>query len=93
MLIGSKQRLSTFHDPSSLVSLMIKGTKRLVSVNICSVKGNSASIFLTKMSPGIFVIKIKRMIIIFGRVKLRFGCDKSPVTIFGRQISAANFVE
>ena len=37
----------------------IRGTKRLVSVNICSVEGNSAAIFVSKVSPGIFVIKEK----------------------------------
>ena len=36
-----------------------RGTKRLVSVNICSVEGNSADIFVSKVSPGIFVIKVK----------------------------------
>ena len=36
-----------------------RGTKRLVSVNICSVEGNSAGIFVSKMSLGIFVIKEK----------------------------------
>ena len=36
-----------------------RGTKRLVSVNICSVEGNSAAIFVSKVSPGIFVIKEK----------------------------------
>ena len=35
------------------------GTKRLVSVNICSVEGNSAANFVRKVSPGIFVIKEK----------------------------------
>ena len=35
-----------------------RGTKRLVSINICSVKGNSAE-FVSKVSPGIFVIKVK----------------------------------
>ena len=39
--------------------LKIRGTKRLVSVNICSVEGNSANIFASKVSPGIFVIKVK----------------------------------
>ena len=34
-----------------------RGTKRLVSVNICSVEGNSADIFVSQVSPGIFVIK------------------------------------
>ena len=34
-----------------------RGTKRLVSVDICSVEGNSAGIFVSKVSPGIFVIK------------------------------------
>ena len=36
-----------------------EATKRLVSVNICSVEGNSASIFVSKVSPGIFVEKEK----------------------------------
>ena len=36
-----------------------RGTKRLVSVNICSVEGNSAAIFVGKVSPGIFVLKEK----------------------------------
>ena len=36
-----------------------RGTKRLVSENICSVEGNSAAIFVSKVSPGIFVIKVK----------------------------------
>ena len=31
-----------------------RGTKRLVSENICSVEGNSAAIFVSKVSPGIF---------------------------------------
>ena len=35
----------------------IRGTKRLVSVNICSVEGNSADIFVSQVSPLIFVIK------------------------------------
>lgn len=34
-----------------------RGIKRLVSVNICAVKGNSAGIFDRKMSPWIFVRK------------------------------------
>ena len=34
-----------------------RGTKRLVSVNICSAEGNSAGIFVSKVSPGIFVVK------------------------------------
>ena len=33
------------------------------------------------------------MPIIFGRIKLPFGGDKSSATIFGRQIPAAKFVE
>ena len=37
----------------------LRGTKRLVSVNICSVEGNSADIFVNKVSPGILVIKRK----------------------------------
>ena len=44
---------------SSLREFQIRGTKRLVSVNICWVEGNSADIFVSKMSPGIFVIKVK----------------------------------
>ena len=41
-------------------------TKWLVLVNICSVEGNSAGIFVSKVSPAIFVIKVKWMPIIFG---------------------------
>ena len=33
-----------------------QGHQGLNSANICSVKGNSASIFVGKVSPGIFVI-------------------------------------
>ena len=44
----------------------------LISVHICSVEGNSAGIFLSKVSPGIFVIKEKWMPIILGRMKLPF---------------------
>ena len=47
-----------------------RGTKRLVSVNICSVEGNSASIFVSKVPPGILVLnKGKWMRIIFRRNK------------------------
>ena len=42
----------------SLASIF-RGTKRLVSVNICSVEGNSAGIFDSKVSPRIFVVKEK----------------------------------
>ena len=41
------------------LSRILRGTKRLVSVNICSVDLNSAGIFFSKVSPGIFVIKVK----------------------------------
>ena len=41
------------------VSQMIRGTKRLVSVDICSVEGNSADIFVSKVSPEILVVKRK----------------------------------
>ena len=56
----------------------VRGTKRLVSVNICSVEGNSADIFVSKVSPGIFVIKVKWMPIIFGGKKLSFWVRKKP---------------
>ena len=59
--------LNTFH-----LKGFSRGTKRLVSVNICSVEGNSADIFDSKVSPGIFVMKEKLMPIIFGRIKLSF---------------------
>ena len=36
-----------------------RGTKRLDSVNVCSVEGNSADIFVTEVSPGILVVKRK----------------------------------
>ena len=60
---------------SHIISCMrrsYRGTKRLLSVNICSVEGNSADIFDSKVSPGIFVVKEKLMPIIFGRMKLPF---------------------
>ena len=56
----------------------LRGTKRLVSENICSVEGNSADIFVGKVSPGIFVIKVKGMPIIFGGKNCHFGCEKKP---------------
>ena len=46
-----------------------RGIKQLVSVNICSVEGNSAGIFASKLSTGIFVIKVKFNIYYFRRVK------------------------
>ena len=52
--------------------VFLRGTKRLVSVNICSVEGNSVGIFFSKVSPEIFVIKVKWMPIIFEREKLPF---------------------
>ena len=38
-----------------------RGTKRLVSVNICSVEGNSAYIFVSKVSPGILARRKKKI--------------------------------
>ena len=38
---------------------LLRGTKRLVSVQFCSVEGNSADIFVSKVSPGILVVKRK----------------------------------
>ena len=38
---------------------ILRGTKRLVSVNVCSVEGNSADIFVSEVSPGILVVKRK----------------------------------
>ena len=40
-------------------TIINKGPKRLVSVNIYLVEGNSAAIFVSKVSPGILVIKEK----------------------------------
>ena len=37
----------------------LRGTKRLVSVHVCSTDGNSAGFFISKVSPGIFVIKAR----------------------------------
>ena len=65
--------LKGYHQSfSSVVVQLYRGTKRLVSVNICSKEGKSAGVFVSKISPGIFVIKVKRMPIIFGRIKLPF---------------------
>ena len=36
-----------------------RGTKRLVSVNICSVEGNSVGVFDSKVTPRILVVKEK----------------------------------
>ena len=49
----------TGNSTHSVSRQFIRGTKRLVSVNICSVEGNSAGIFDSKVSPGIFVVKEK----------------------------------
>ena len=52
--------LSPLPNPDlGLLQSLVRGTKRLVSVNICSVEGNLADIFDSKVSPGIFVIKEK----------------------------------
>ena len=51
------------HPPGEIIEAptysFVRGTKRLVSVTICSVEGNSAGIFDSKVSPGIFVVKEK----------------------------------
>ena len=44
-------------------------TKRLVSVNICSVEGNSADVFVSKVSPAIFVYETKMTAYYFRSVK------------------------
>ena len=49
---------STF-SRSRIRMIPFRGTKRLVSVNICSAEGNSAGIFVSKVSPRIFVVKEK----------------------------------
>ena len=59
------KRLSGYH-------LLVRGTKRLVSISNCSVEGNSAGVFVSKVSPGILVVQRKRMPIIFGVMKLPF---------------------
>ena len=41
------------------IGRIFRGTKRLVSVNISSVEVNSAGTFFSKVSPGIFMIKVK----------------------------------
>ena len=53
----SPLKFSGFNNQFPL--LTIRGTKPLVSENICSVEGNWAAIFVSKVSPGIFVIKVK----------------------------------
>ena len=57
--MGTTTTVSCTHVSFRSLMPRIRGTKRLVSVNICSVEGNSASIFVRKVSPGIFVIKEK----------------------------------
>ena len=49
--------------------IVLRGTKRLVSENICSEEGHSAAIFVTKVSPGIFVVKVKMNAYYFRRDK------------------------
>ena len=68
------QSSRAFKTPQIQVSVQWTGApgKRLVSVNICSVEGNSAGIFVSKLSPGIFLVKEKWMPIIFGSMKLPF---------------------
>ena len=47
-------------NPAGICQIkLVRGIKRLVSVNICSVEGNSAGIFDSKVSLGIFVVKEK----------------------------------
>ena len=72
MKAGSLIRLTRFGTAGNHFSEYLglqeyadRGTKRLVSVNICSVEGNSAGIFVSKVTPGIFVIKVKGIPIIF----------------------------
>ena len=50
----------------SLFEQNIGGTKPLFSVNICSVVGSSADIFVSKVPPGIFVIKETWMLLFSG---------------------------
>ena len=69
---GFLSEIVTFIVIVTYMMRVIKGTKRLVSVQICSVKDNSAGIFVSKVPPGIFVIKKRRMLIISGRIKLPF---------------------
>ena len=71
----------------------LRGTKRLASINIYSVEGNSGNIFVSIVSPEIFVLKVTECLLFSEGYNCRSGCDKSPATIFGKQISAAKFVE
>ena len=71
-----------------------RGTKRLVSVNSCTVEGNSADICVSKVSPEIFVIKVTLIPIIFRGIKLPFWVRKKLSYHFRNwQISVAKFVE
>ena len=67
-ILPSSQNLATVIKKLAI----IRGTERLVSINICSVEGNSAGIFFSQVSPGIFVIKVKWMSIIFGGIEVPF---------------------
>ena len=51
--------LFTSSEIKHVDEILTRGTKRLVSVNICSVEGNLADIFVSKVLPGIFVMKVK----------------------------------
>ena len=51
------------------IALKNRGTKRLVSVNICSAEANSAGVFVSKVSPGILGNKGKMNAYCFRRDK------------------------
>ena len=57
---------------------LFRGTKRLFSVNICPVEGNSAGIFVSKLSPRGFEIKEKMKTYYFRENKTAiFGAIKA----------------
>ena len=61
---------------------IFRGTKRLVSVNVFSVVGNSADICVGKVSPEIFVTEGKMNAYYFRREKLSFRVRKKPSYYF-----------
>ena len=57
LLLRSPFLVARLCSVSRVFRLCFSGTKRLVSVNICLVEGNSAGVFVSEVSPGILVVK------------------------------------
>ena len=74
------------HTETSVSFALYSGTKRLVSVNICSVEGNSAGSFRNKGKMNAYYFLEDKTAVL--------GERKAQLSLFfGRQISAAKFEE